>query len=84
MVLRGVEKIRPAGGAAILRWPRAPAVRIRGGVSVTRLYLYADTEGPRPGPHCRVGADGVSARRERGRASAERCTTRRATRSLTQ
>jgi hypothetical protein len=28
--------------------------------------LFADTEGPRPGPHCRVVASGDSARRERG------------------
>jgi hypothetical protein len=53
-----------------------PSVRSRGGVSVTRLF--ADTEGPYPGPHCWVVAGGVSPRRERGRASAERPLTHRA------
>ncbi len=71
---------RRVGRPCLLR-PRAPGVRIRGGVSVTRLCLHADTEGPRPGPRCRVGDGGVSARREWGRASAERRTTRRAKQS---
>jgi predicted dehydrogenase len=48
-------------------------------VSVTRLL--ADTEGPRPGPHCWVVAGGVSAHREWRRASAEWPLTRRAKRN---
>jgi hypothetical protein len=46
-----------------------PSVRIWGGVSGARSS--ADTEGPRRGPHCRVVTSGVSAPRERGRATAE-------------
>jgi hypothetical protein len=45
-----------------------------GGVSVTRLQV--DTEGPRRRTRCWVGVKGISARSERGRASAERPCTR--------
>jgi hypothetical protein len=73
-------RIRPAGGAAMVSGGHGvPSVRIRGGVSVTRSF--ADTEGPHSGPHCWVVAEEVSARRERGRASAERPRTRRAKQS---
>jgi hypothetical protein len=68
--LVGGYSIRLAGGAAIVSGGHGdPGVRIRGGVSGTRLF--ADTEGPHSGPHCRVVASGVSARREWGRARAE-------------
>jgi hypothetical protein len=69
--------MRPAGeGGHLSGGHGVPSVRTRGGVSVMRLI--ADTEGPRPGPHFWVVAGGVSARRERGQASAERPLTRRA------
>ena len=63
-------------GRPCLRRPRGPQRADRGGVSVTRSH--ADTEGSRPGTRCWVVAAGASARRERGRASAERPLTRRA------
>ena len=74
----GVGKENPPGGwgGYLSGGHGVPSVRIRGGVSVTRPF--ADTEGPHPGTHCWVVAAGVSARRERGRASAERSLTRRA------
>ncbi|HLE60944.1 MAG TPA: hypothetical protein VI700_05360, partial [Thermoanaerobaculaceae bacterium] len=54
----------------------------RDGVSVPRSL--ADTEGPQLGTRCRVAVEGVSARSEWGRASAERPPTRRARKSFTQ
>ena len=75
------SQIRLAGGAAIS--PEAtgtPACGSRVGCRGRRLLRTP--RGPDPGPHCWVVASGVSARRERGRATAERRLTRQAKQQL--
>jgi hypothetical protein len=80
IVLLGGGRDPPGGwGGHVSGGHGVPSVRIRGGVSGTRVL--ADTEGPDPGAHCWVVASGVSARGERGRASAQRPPTRRAKQS---